>query len=273
MAEKEMSFWDHLDEFRSVLLKSAVVILVLMMVAFFLKEPVFNIIFAPLDSNFVLYRVFDKFLALLGWGKVPDFDVQVINIKMTAQFFTHVKVSFYVALIVGMPFLFYELWTFVRPALYEKEKKAIKGSFGFAGILFYLGVIVGYYLVLPLTVRFLGTYQVSPDVPNSIDLSSYTGMFTSLIIIMGIVFEMPILAALLSKIGVISKEMLKEYRRYAVVILLTLAAIITPSGDPFTLMVVAIPLYLLYEVSILVTKSRDDIDDDDDNEDEEESEN
>lgn len=267
MAEKEMSFWDHLDELRGVLLKSAVVILVLMMGAFFLKEPVFNIIFAPLDSNFVLYRIFDKFLALLGWGKVPEFDVQVINIKMTAQFFTHVKVSFYVALIVGMPFLFYELWTFVRPALYEKEKKAIKGSFGFAGILFYLGVLVGYYLVLPLTVRFLGTYQVSPDVPNSIDLSSYTGMFTSLIIIMGIVFEMPILAALLSKIGVISKEMLKEYRRHAVVILLTLAAIITPSGDPFTLMVVAIPLYLLYEVSILVTKSKaeqEKLEDDDD---------
>ncbi|MCF0172624.1 MAG: twin-arginine translocase subunit TatC [Bacteroidales bacterium] len=254
MADKEMSFWDHLEDLRKVLFTCAILLFVLMMGAFFLKEPIFNVIFAPLSSDFILYRGFDKVIGIFG-ASVPEFDVQIINYKMTAQFFTHVKVSFYVALVVGMPFLFYELWTFVRPALYPKEKKAIKGSFGFAAILFYTGVLVGYYMVLPLTVRFLGTYQVSPDVPNAIDLSSYIGIFTSLIIIMGIVFEMPILAALLSRLGVISKEWMKQYRRHAVVVLVIVAAIITPSGDPFTLMVVSVPLYLLYELSIFVARS------------------
>lgn len=259
MADKEMTFWDHLEDLRKVLFSCALLLFVLMLIVFFLKEHVFNVIFAPVSSDFVLYRGFDKVLGLFGTS-VPEFNVQIINYKMTAQFFTHVRVSFYVALIVGMPFIFYELWTFVRPALYPKEVKAIRGSFGFAGILFYVGVLVGYFLVLPLTVRFLGTYQVSPDVPNTIDLSSYVGMFTSLIIIMGVVFEMPMLAALLSRIGIITKEWMKQYRRHAIVVLVIVAAVITPSGDPFTLTVVSVPLYMLYELSILVARSGKDSD-------------
>lgn len=255
MSDVKMSFWDHLDELRKVLFRIIGVLLALTIVAFFFKEPLFNVIFGPLSSDFVLYKGFDALLGLIGLKGVDSFDIKVMNIEMSAQFFTHLKVSFFVAVIIGMPFFFYELWTFIRPALYPKEKQAVRGTFGFAGILFYMGLTCGYFLVLPLTVKFLGTYQVSPDIPNEIALTSYIGMFLGLILVMGVVFEMPILAALLSRIGLISKELLKKYRRHAIVILVILAAIITPSGDAFTMMIVAIPLYCLYEFSIMVCRS------------------
>ncbi|MBP5210770.1 MAG: twin-arginine translocase subunit TatC [Bacteroidales bacterium] len=252
--DKTMSFWDHLDELRAVLIRSFVVLAVLMVVAFCFKEPIFNAIFAPLSSDFILFRLFNSLLGALHLAPSAPFDIQIMNIEIAAQFFTHLRVSLYVALIVAMPFIIYQIWTFVRPALYENEKKAIRSAFGFASILFYIGVFVGYFLVLPLTVRFLGTYQVSADVPNQIALNSYIGMFMSLVLIMGIIFEMPILALVLSKIGVINRDMMKRYRKHAVIILLILAAIITPSGDAVTLMFVAVPLYLLYEFSIVVCK-------------------
>ena len=247
-------------------------LLVLTVAAFFFKEPMFNVIFGPLNSDFILYKGFDKLLGLVGLKGVDSFDIKVMNIEMSAQFFTHLKVSFFVALIIGMPFFFYEMWTFIRPALYPKEKRAIRGTFGFAGILFYMGLACGYFLVLPLTVKFLGTYQVSPDIPNEISLTSYIGMFLGLILVMGIVFDMPILAALLSRVGIINKELLKKYRRHAIVILVILAAIITPSGDAFTMMIVAIPLYLLYEFSIMVCRSEKDQNKESDGDDEEDYE-
>lgn len=254
-----MTFWDHIDELRKVLVRSAVVLFVLMIVAFFFKSFIFDtVLLAPLSSDFILYKGLDAFLGLLHLPPLEKFNIDLINIEMTAQFFIHIRISFYVALILAMPYIFYELWTFVRPALYENEKKVIKGSFGFAGLLFYTGVAVGYLLVFPLTIRFLGTYQVSSDVPNQISLNSYIGMLTSLVLVMGIVFEMPILAAILSRFGIISRELMKKYRKHAVVILVTLAAIITPSGDPVTLFFVSVPLYLLYELSIAVARSRKD---------------
>ena len=254
MADKEMTFWDHLDELRKVLFHIAIVLFLLMVVFFCLKNPLFEVVFAPLSSDFALFRGLDWLLALFGSGIEP-FDIEVINIDMAAQFFTHLKVAMYAALIVGMPYFFYELWSFIAPALYPHEKKAVKGTFGFAGILFYMGVLCGYYMVLPLTVKFLGTYQVSPDIPHQISLGSYIGMFVSLILIMGIVFEMPVLAMLLSKFGIINKELLRKYRRHAIVVRVILAAVITPSGDAFTMFFVACPLYMLYEFSIMVCKS------------------
>jgi len=252
--EMDMTFWEHLDELRSVLFKSVLVLFILMIVIFFFKKPVFDIILSPLTSDFITYRQFNAFLSLLGLGAIDTFSIQLINVDMTAQFFTHVKVSLLVAFVISMPLIAYFLWTFIRPALYADEKSAVQKSFGFAALLFYLGVVVGYLLVLPLTVRFLGTYQVSPDVPNQINLNSYIGMFVSLLLIMGIVFEMPALAKLLSHFGIINRQLLKKYRKHAIVILVILAAIITPSGDAVTLFFVALPLYVLYEVSIWVTK-------------------
>lgn len=261
---EDKSFWEHIDDLRSVLFRAVAVLFVLMIVAFFMKGFIFDkVLLAPLSSDFVLYRGFNWILEEMGASPMDDFRIEMINIDMAAQFFMHVKISFYVALVVSMPLMFYFLWTFVRPALYENERAAIQKSFGFAGILFYSGVLVGYYLVFPLTIRFLGTYQVSASIPNQISLTSYFGMLIGLVLVMGIVFEMPVLSALLSRFGIISKQLLQKYRRHAVVVLVVLAAIITPSGDPVTLIFVSIPLYALYELSIMVAKpakEEDDID-------------
>ena len=253
-----MTFWEHLDELRKVLFRSAVVIVAFMAVIFMAKDFVFNtVVFAPIDSDFVLYRGIDKVLAMMGMPQLPPFDLDLINIDLSAQFFIHISTTFYLSLVLAVPFIIYQLWRFVAPALYENEKRAAKAAFAFSGVLFLLGVMVGYFLIFPLTLRFLGTYQVSYEVANQISLQSYISMFTWLILIMGIVFEMPSLAVILSKIGILTKSFLKKYRRHAFVVMLVLAAFITPSGDPFTLMAVGLPLYGLYELSILVCRDID----------------
>ncbi|OFY45106.1 MAG: twin arginine-targeting protein translocase TatC [Bacteroidetes bacterium GWF2_40_14] len=255
-----MTFWEHLDELRKVLFRSAIVIIVLMVVIFLNKNFVFDkIIFAPIDSDFILYKWFGALSVLLSYPAIaPEpFHLNLINIELSAQFFTHVNISMTLAFILSVPFILYQLWNFVKPGLYEKEKRAINKAFGFAGILFFIGVLVGYFFVFPLTVRFLGTYQVSDWVVNQISLKSYISMFTWLILIMGIVFEMPALASILSRMGIINKSFLKKYRKHAFVFLIILAAVITPSGDAFTLFVVGAPLYLLYEFSIVVSRDID----------------
>lgn len=255
-----MTFWEHLDELRKVLFRSAFVVIVLMIVIFLNRNFVFDkIIFAPIDSDFILYKWFGALSVLLSYPAIaPEpFHLNLINIELSAQFFTHVNISMTLAFILAVPYILYQLWNFVKPGLYEKEKKAINKAFGYAGILFFIGVLVGYFFVFPLTVRFLGTYQVSDWVVNQISLKSYISMFTRLILIMGIVFEMPALASILSRMGIISKSFLKKYRKHAFVFLIILAAVITPSGDAFTLFVVGAPLYLLYEFSIVVSRDID----------------
>ncbi len=250
-----MTFWEHLDELRKVLFRSAIVIVAFMAVIFMAKDFVFNtVVFAPIDSDFILYRGIDKILGLMGMPQLPPFDLDLINIDLSAQFFIHISTTFYLSLVLAVPFIIYQLWNFVSPALYENEKRAAKAAFAFSGVLFLMGVLVGYFLIFPLTLRFLGTYQVSYEVANQISLQSYISMFTWLILIMGVVFEMPSLAVILSKIGILTKSFLKKYRRHAFVVMLVLAAFITPSGDPFTLMAVGLPLYGLYELSILVCR-------------------
>ncbi|MBR5183134.1 MAG: twin-arginine translocase subunit TatC [Bacteroidales bacterium] len=258
MEEQQMTFWEHLDELRKVLFRSAIVIVALMAGIFMAKDFVFNkVVFAPINSDFALYKLIDKVLVMMEMPTLPEFKLSLINIDLSAQFFIHISTTFYFALVLAVPFIVYQLWKFVSPALYENEKRAAKGAFAFAGVLFLLGVLVGYYLIFPLTLRFLGTYQVSYEVANQISLQSYISMFTWLILIMGVVFEMPSLAVILSKIGILTKSFLKKYRRHAFVIMLVLAAFITPSGDPFTLMAVGLPLYGLYELSILVCRDID----------------
>lgn len=250
-----MTFWDHLDELRGVLFRSAIVVFVLMAVVFVNKRIVFDeIIFAPVDSNFILYKWFGSLSSLFGISAPAPFSVTLINIELSAQFFTHMSVSMTLAFILAVPYILYQFWSFVSPGLYEKEKAAVKRAFAFASLLFFIGVLVGYFFVFPLTVRFLGTYQVSDWVVNQISLKSYISMFTWLILIMGVVFEMPALAAILSRMGIITKSMLKKYRKHAFTILIIVAAVITPSADAFTLFIVGAPLYLLYEFSILICR-------------------
>ena len=257
---KEMTFWDHLDELRGVLFRSAIALLIAAIVIFFNKSFVFDtVIFAPTSSDFILYKWFEQLATFTGIAAMnPEpFSVNLINIELSAQFFTHVSVSLTLAFILTVPYIIYQLWTFVSPGLYEKEKAAVRKAFGFASVLFFIGILVGYLFVFPLTVRFLGTYQVSDWVQNQISLKSYISMFTWLILIMGVVFEMPALAAILSRLGIISKSMLRKYRKHAFTILIIVAAVITPSGDAFTLFIVGTPLYLLYEFSILICRDID----------------
>lgn len=254
-----MTFWEHLDEFRKVLIRSVIALVVLMVVVFVNKRFVFEtIIFAPRNSEFILYKWMESLAHLLKMpSMIPEpFQLELQNIELAAQFFTHINISLSLALVLGTPFILYQLWLFVKPALYEKERKAAVRAFAWCSFLFFLGVLAGYFFVFPLTINFLGNYRVTDWVENQITLQSYIHMFTWLILIMGIVFEMPVLLRVLSKIGIISKDFLKKHRKHAFVILLILAAVITPSGDAFTLFIVTVPLYLLYEASILVSYNK-----------------
>jgi sec-independent protein translocase protein TatC len=231
------------------------VIVVGMIVAFLAKDMVFGrIILAPLDDSFVLYRGLQWLLTRVGLPAPDAFSMELINIDLAAQFFIHLKISFWAGFVVSIPYILYLLWGFLAPALYASEKRAVKGAFLFGGGMFLVGLLMAYFLIFPLTLRFLGTYQVSETVANQISLQSYIAMFIRLCLMMGLVFEMPTLAAVLSRIGVLTRAWMKQYRKHAVVVLLILAAVITPTGDAFTLCLVGIPMYLLYELSILVCK-------------------
>lgn len=243
----EMTFWDHLEDLRKSLFRMAAVLIAVTVILFFFKDFLFDdIILAPTEKDFFLYR-------LLGL----DFSLSLVNIEVSAQFMIHMKVTFICGLILSFPYLVYELWRFVAPALYEKERKAISSAFTFAGVLFYMGLLVGYAAILPLMVNFFAGYQVSPDVPNNFSLSSYISLFTSTVMTFGIVFEFPTVIAVLSALGIVTKEGLKEYRRHAFCAVVILAALITPSGDPFSLFICTVPLYLLYEFSILICRRKD----------------
>ena len=256
MEGKEMSFWEHLDELKKVLFRSAIAVVLSMVVIFCFKSFVFDtIIFSPRSSDFVIYKWINQLASLKPWLSslsIESFQIELINIEMAAQFLTHVNVSFWLGFVLSVPFILYQLWTFVQPALYPNEKKSIMIAFSFCSILFFMGIVVGYFMVFPLTIKFLGTYQVSGWVENQISLKSYISMFTWLILMMGLVFEMPVLVHVLSRLGIVTKKFLRKYRKHAAVVLMILAAAITPSGDAFTMFVVAMPLFFLYEFSILV---------------------
>lgn len=239
-----MTFWDHLEDLRKSIFRYAAVYIIVAVALFFFKDFLFDeIILAPTDKEFWLY-------SLLGL----NFSLSLVNIEVSAQFLIHMKTTFICALILTFPYLVYELWRFIAPALYEREKKAVRGSFVFAGVLFYTGLAVGYSIILPLMINFFAGYQVSPDVPNTFSLSSYISLLTSTVMIFGIVFEFPTVIAALSALGIVTKQTLKQYRRHAICAVVVLAALITPSGDPFSLLVCTVPLYLLYEFSILICK-------------------
>ena len=242
----EMTFWDHLEELRSSLLRMIAVFGIAVVTLFFFKGFLFDsVILSPSKPDFFLYRLFGA-----------DFSLTLVNIEVAAQFMIHMKITFICALIVTFPYLVFEIWRFIAPALYEREKKTVRGAFLFASVLFYIGVVVGYTIVFPLMLNFFSGYQVSPDIPNTFSLTSYISMFTSMVLMFGIVFEFPTVAVVLSSLGILSKGTLKSFRRHAICAVLILAAVITPSGDPFSLMVVSIPLYMLYEFSILICRDK-----------------
>ncbi|MBR2065207.1 MAG: twin-arginine translocase subunit TatC [Bacteroidales bacterium] len=239
-----MTFWDHLEDLRKSIFRMIGVLAGTAVVLFFFKNFLFDdVVLAPSRSDFILYR-------LVG----VDFSLSLVNIEVAAQFMIHMKVTFICALILSFPYLIYEIWRFISPALYENEKKAVSGAFAFASVLFYVGIAVGYFIILPLMLNFFADYQVSETVPNTFSLASYISLFSSTVLIFGIVFEFPTVIAVLSRLGVITRETLKKFRRHAICAVVILAAVITPTGDPFSLLVVSVPLYLLYEFSILISR-------------------
>lgn len=243
MADGEMSFWDHLDVLRGTVVRSLAAILAATAVVFIFKSFVFDeILLAPTRSDFFMYR-------WLGM----DFSMSLINTDISAQFFIHLRTSFMLGLILVFPYICREIWDFVAPGLYENEKKAVRKAFWFAGVLFYIGLAVGYILVLPVTLNFFQGYTVSDAVENTITLNSYISMFTSMVLLLGIVFEFPAFIAAMSSMGLVKRSNLKAFRKYALVAVLVVAAVITPA-DPFSMIIAALPLYALYELSIYICK-------------------
>ena len=239
-----LTFWDHLDVLRSSLIRMAVAVMVLGVVAFCLKDALFSVVLAPRSSDFVTYQ-------LLG---VDAFHINLMNTGLTEQFMIHMRTAIYAGLLLASPYILYELFRFVSPGLYQNERRYAVWIVGAAYVMFLMGTLVNYFIVFPLTVRFLGTYQVSPDVANMLTLQSYIDTLLGMSLVMGVVFELPVVCGLMGRIGLINSQMMAQFRRHAVVAILIVSAIITPTTDVFTLFVVALPIYLLYELSIQIVR-------------------
>ena len=243
---KTGTFWDHLEELRWVILRSLAVTVLSGVAAFCLKDWLFAVVLAPLTSDFVTFR-------LLG---VAPFSVHLMNTGLTEQFMTHVRVAMYAGLLCAAPYIIYELFRFVSPGLYANERRAGRWVVGAGYLMFMTGTLLNYLLIFPLTVRFLGTYQVSPDVDSMLTLQSYVDTLLSMSLVMGVIFQLPVVCAIMGRMGLVSASLMVRYRRHAIVAILIVAAIITPTTDVFTLCIVSLPIWLLYEVSILVVPKR-----------------
>ena len=236
-----MSFWDHLDVLRGTLFRSALSVFLASIVMFCFKDFLFGkVILAPSRPDFFMYKI-------LGGGV----SMQLINTEVSAQFFVHLKVSFICGLVIAFPYIIYEIWKFIAPALYDNEMRSVRKAFLGSALLFYAGVATGFCLIFPATLSFFQGYTVSDAIANTITLNSYISMFSSMVILFGIVFEFPVLIAILSNMGIVTREMLTKYRKHAFVGVLIVAAVITPA-DPFSMLIAAAPLYLLYELSVIV---------------------
>ena len=245
MSEQVMTFWDHLDELRKVIIRSLVITVVAAAVAFCLKEELFAVVLAPRTSDFITYR-------LMG---VEPFNIHLMNTGLTEQFMIHLKTAMYAGVLVASPYIIWQFFRFISPALYDNERKYATALVGSGYLMFMLGTLLNYFLIFPLTVKFLGTYQVSEDVANMLTLQSYMDTLLMMSLVMGIVFELPVVSWLLGKMGLINASMMRTWRKHAIVAILIVSAIITPTTDAFTLFIVALPIWLLYEVSIMIVKS------------------
>ena len=244
-----MDFWGHLEELRGCLLKALAAVALAAIAAFCCKDWLFYVVMAPSHPDFITYRLFTRLT-----GVENNFHIDLFNPELAQQFLVHMRVALWMGLLVVSPYLLYLLFHFVAPGLYAHERRYALRAVGGGYVMFLMGVALNYFLIFPLTFRFLGTYQVSADVPNQIALTSYIGMLLMLCFLMGVVFELPVLSWLLAKIGVLKPEFMRKYRKHAIVAIIIIAAVITPTGDAMTLSLVALPIYALYEISILVVK-------------------
>lgn len=239
-----MTFWDHLDELRSVIIRALVVTVVAAAVAFFLKDQLFEVVLAPRTSDFITFR-------LLG---VEAFNIHLMNTGLTEQFMIHLKTAMYAGVLIASPYIIYLLFGFISPALYDNERRYATLLCTSGYLMFMLGTLLNYFLIFPLTVKFLGTYQVSEDVANMLTLQSYMDTLLMMSLVMGIIFELPVVSWLLGRMGLLNASMMRMWRKHAIVAILVIAAIITPTTDAFTLLIVALPIWLLYEASIFIVR-------------------
>lgn len=245
-ATKELTFWEHLEELRGTLLRSIAVVVVVAAGAFLLKEQLFEVVLAPRTPDFLTYR-------LIGVETMP---ISLMNTGLTEQFMVHLRTSLYVGLLMASPYVLFEIFRFVSPGLYRNERRAALWLVVAAYAMFILGTMLNYLLIFPFTLQFLGTYQVSPDVANMLTLQSYIDTLISMSLVMGVVFELPVACTLLGRMGFIDRQLMTAYRRHAIVAILTLAAVITPTTDVLTLLIVSTPIWMLYEVSVWLVPAR-----------------
>ncbi|MCD8304988.1 MAG: twin-arginine translocase subunit TatC [Prevotellaceae bacterium] len=252
-----MTFGGHLEALRKMLIRMVIVTLVLAVAIFCFKDEAFRLLLAPGSSDFVTYRTLERLCASVGWSlHIEPFRIELINTELSNQFLVHVSTSVYLALLLASPYVVLELYAFVAPALYESERRYSVPVALAVYVLFLLGVLMSYYILFPFALRFLGTYQVSASVVNQINLSSYISTFTTLTLLMGLVFQIPVLSLLLSRLGVLESGFMRHYRRHALILVMLVAAVITPP-DIFTLLIVSLPMYALYELSIIIVRLRE----------------
>lgn len=248
------SFGTHLEVMRKMLLRIVAVVLCLMVVIFCFKDQVFSLLLAPKEYDFVTYRAIERLLQALGSDfRFEPFHIDLINTDLSGQFMAHISSSMYLSCLLASPYILFELLGFVVPALYEHERKYLLPTAIVMLLLFAAGVVMNYFILFPISFRFLGTYQVSGSIENLITLDSYMSTFSTLTFMMGLVFQLPVISYFLGKIGLLSADFMRKYRRHALVAIMIVAAFITPP-DVFTLCLVTLPLYFLYEISILVVK-------------------
>lgn len=260
MAKKninEMSFLDHLEDLRWHLIRIVIAVIATATAAFFAKSFIFDVLLlGPKQADFITYEVLCKMVKSLGMGDdfcFKELPFRIQSRTMSGQFSSHIWVSITAGFVAAFPYILYELWKFISPALHENERKHSRGFILVASALFFLGVLFGYYVICPLSINFLGSYQVSNEVHNDFDLTSYISLVRSSVIASGLIFELPIVIYFLTKIGLVTPEFLIKYRKYSLIIVLILAAIITPP-DIASQIIVAIPILVLYEVSIHISR-------------------
>lgn len=255
-SENEMSFLEHLEELRWHIVRSVASIFVIAIMAFIYNDIIFDVvILAPKNPQFFTNRLLCQLGQLVNINAlcINTHPFEIINIRMAGQFTTHIAVSLIAGVILAFPYIFWEFWRFFRPALYSSEKKHTRGAVFFSSLLFVSGVLFGYYVIVPLSVHFLGSYNVSAEVNNQINLRSYIGTVSSITLASGIIFQLPILSFFLTKIGLVDPHFLKKYRKHSLLIILALSAIITPP-DIFSQILVCLPLIFLYEVGIIISR-------------------
>lgn len=254
----EMGFLDHFENLRWHLVRSLLAVGIFTILAFVFIRWIFaHIVFAPAQLEFPTFRYMCQ---ISQWTGIKDLCITELPFKiqsrnMTGQFMMSVTASFVIGLIVAFPYIVWELWRFIKPGFGERGIKLSKGTIFFVSMLFFLGVFFGYYLLSPMTVWFLSTYSISSTIANEFDITSYVSTIASLVIGCGLLFEFPVVIFFLSKIGIVTPQLMRKYRKHAVVVILILAAVITPTADPFTLSLISLPLYLLFEISVLTSSA------------------